>query len=83
MKTHATAALAIRHSEQYGEIAMCANTQDNQDALLMICDDDCQTNGLHDYWLDDPDSDEKMLWRVNVLLHDPGMPRLPDPSMTY
>ena len=68
--THQTADEAIAHSRQYGEIAHCEDTPANHEALLAACDDHCSGNGLEDYWVDDPDSDHKMLWRVNVATED-------------
>lgn len=64
--TYQTAAEAIDHSRQYGEIGHCKDTPANHETLLAECDDNCGGNGLEDYWADDPDSDHKMLWRVNV-----------------
>ena len=79
--THATAAEAIRHSEQYDEIAICEDTTENQETLMSECDDNCSTNGLEDYWADDPDSDEGMIWRVNILTPDVGSDQ--NPAMEY
>jgi len=66
MTTYATALDAIRHSEQYGEIGRCEDTPENHETLLAECDDHCSGNGLEDYWVEDPDSDHKMTWRVNI-----------------
>ena len=70
MKIHQTAAEAIQHSEQYGEIAHCEDTPANHEYLYM--ESDGNTGGTiprtaDDYWADDPDSDYKMTWRVNVV----------------
>lgn len=61
-----TATEAIIHSALYGEVGHCEDTRENHECLLAACDDHCSGNGLEDYWTDDPDSDHKMLWRVNV-----------------
>ena len=70
MTTYQTAAEAIAHSQQYDEIAYCEDTSENHETLLVECDDNCSGNGLEDYWADDPESDDKMLWRVNVVVAD-------------
>ena len=66
MTIYRTALEAIRHSEQYGEIAHCEDTPANRERLTIECDDHCSGDGLEDYWANDPDSSHKMLWRVNV-----------------
>jgi hypothetical protein len=68
--TYKTANEAIRHSRQYDEISRCEDTPENHEALRRECDDHCSGNGLMDYWANDPDSDHKMLWRVNVTVPD-------------
>lgn len=65
-----TATEAIAHSEQYGGIAHCDDTPENHETLMVECDDHCSGNGLEDYWADDPDSTDKMAWRVNVAVPD-------------
>ena len=58
-----TAAEAIEHSEQYGEICECEDTPDNREHLLAMCDD--HHSGV-DFWANDPDSEEEITWRVNI-----------------
>ena len=67
MTTYKTALEAIRHSQQYGEIAQCEDTPQNRDQLRIESDGNCETNDGQDYWADDPESDEKMLWRVETV----------------
>jgi len=66
MKTFEHAKEAIQHSEQLSEIAHCEDTAENHETLLAESDGHHSGNGLEDYWADDPDSEDKMLWRVNV-----------------
>jgi hypothetical protein len=61
-----TAIEAINHSNRYREISFCEDTPANHERLLIECDNHTSGKGSEDYWAVDPDSDHKMLWRVNV-----------------
>lgn len=65
-----TALEAIRHSVQFGEIGHCEDTPENHERLLIESDGNSGGRRHDDYWKDDPDSDHKMLWRVNVAMDD-------------
>ncbi len=68
-----TALEAIRHSVQFGEIGHCEDTPENHERLFIESDGNDggrKPRSANDYWKDDPDSDHKMLWRVNVPMDD-------------
>lgn len=58
---------AIDRSKSHDEIVYCDDTVTNHDILLAECDGDVVANGVHEYWADDPGTEDQMLWRVHII----------------
>ena len=61
---------AMNRSRSYNEIVYCDDTQENRDILLAECDGNVEANGVSEYWTDDPDRNDGMIWRVHIIEND-------------
>ena len=65
---------AIRESEIHDQIEW-VGPYIEPEALAYLqteCDGSVEANGVHEFWADDPESDEKMTWRVHVRIVEAG-----------
>jgi hypothetical protein len=76
--TTLTAENAIARSEEYDEIVTIEGSKEAHEFLLDECSDNVEHHVDHEdgytlteYWKNDPDSADGMLWRVHVRDNDP------------
>lgn len=57
---------AIDRSESHDEIVTIDHDADAFVDLEAQCDDNVHANGVTEFWANDPESEDKMTWRVHM-----------------